>query len=87
MTSSIEVPILFPHGSGADVGDDDEHIDGENNEANGNSDSFGHRTPPGFAVTEEQRAEFEIARQHELRCHRSHLASVMMICRKTRWRC
>ena len=64
MSSGNEGFILNPHGSGADVGDDDERADGGSNAvASGTEDSFEYVPPPGFTVTEEQRAEFDRARQ------------------------
>ena len=56
--------ISDPHGSGANVGEDDGHYGGESSVAAGSTgDSFEFRSPPGVTVTEEQRAEMERARQ------------------------
>ena len=64
MASDNEGFISDPHGSGANVGDDDERTGGGSNAmAGGTEDSFEHVLPPGFTVTEEQRAEFDRARR------------------------
>ena len=64
MASNIDGSIMFGHGSGANVGDDDQHMGGGSNVADGNTGELGENiAPPGFTVTEEQRAEFERARQ------------------------
>ena len=51
------------HGSGASVGGDEERIGGGCNAAGSTDNSFEYIPPPGFTVTEEQRAEFDRARQ------------------------
>ena len=64
MASGDEALISGPHGSGANVGEDDGHYGGESSVAAGSTgDSFEFIPPPGFTVTEEQRAEFDRARQ------------------------
>ena len=55
--------ISNQHGSGANVGDDDGRIGGWSNAASNTENSFENIAPPGFTVTEEQRAEFDRARQ------------------------
>ena len=63
MTSNSEGLISDQHGSGANVGDDDERIGGGSNAAGSTENSFEYVHPPGLTVTEEQRAEFDRARQ------------------------
>ena len=63
MTSNNEGLISVQHGSGANAGDDGEHIGRESNAAGSIENSFEYVQPPGFIVTEEQRAEFDRARQ------------------------
>ena len=57
-------PISVQHGSGANVGDDDERNGGGSNAAGSTEKSFEYISPPG--LTEEQRADFERARQTPL---------------------
>ena len=63
MASDNEGFISNTHGIGANVGDDDERIGGGSNAAESTENSFEYVHPPGFTVTEEQRAEFDSARQ------------------------
>ena len=58
--------ILYCHGSGANVSDDDGRNGGENNGAGNGSGSNEVIAPPGFTVTEEQRAEFDRARRTQM---------------------
>ena len=56
--------ISDPHGSGANVEDDDGRTGGEGNMVAGSIGGHLENTiPPGITVTEEQRAEFDRARQ------------------------
>ena len=63
MASDHEDFISDQHGSGANVGGDDGRIGGGSNAAGNTENSFEYIPPPGFTVTEEQRAEFDRARQ------------------------
>ena len=64
MASTDEALLSDQHGSGANVGDDDEHPGGGSNAAaESTENSFEYISPPGFTVTEEQRAEFDRARR------------------------
>ena len=75
MASNTEGFISDRHGSGANVSDDDGRKGGGNNAAGNGSgsnavgsteNSFEYDAPPGFTVTEEQRAEFDRARQTQM---------------------